>query len=231
MMKSIHSFAHVCNESLIHWLMYVMNSCALLSHMCPYSVLHGGYTWVVIKWLTIGLLISGKKYIFMCLRQLWDERSQRQLRFCWCPLWTLQASLVSESAFILFVIIHQPAEHKWGLWVAPRISGCSQSVYAPKSWPIFGSVHLDEVAAMGYIACKHRVRGEKPGKEGPWEYTQFCARKGSHQLHAYNPPTETPIQTPHLESTDPKWWSSAHLSDLTPYSTLQHPQLQCPGLL
>ena len=70
-------------------------------------------------------------------------------RFCRSSLWTLLGSLVSESALILFVIIYQLAEPKWGLQVAPRISGLSQSVSSPKSWPIFNSVYLDEGAAVG----------------------------------------------------------------------------------
>ena len=70
-------------------------------------------------------------------------------RFCRSSLWTLLESLVSESALIVFVIIYQLAERKWGLQVAPRISGLLQSVSSPKSWPIFSSVYLDEVAVVG----------------------------------------------------------------------------------
>ena len=136
-------------------------------------------------------------------------------RFCRSSLWTLLGSLVSESALILFVIIYQLAEPKWGLQVAPRINGHSQSVSSPKSWPIFNSVYLDEVAAVGGYCLYALDQRWETWKEGlPWICTVLWkwSVMVPWQFHGFSDPNSNPD----LGSTDPIWRSPAHFSNLTP---------------
>ena len=125
-----------------------------------------------------------------------------------------EPSFVSESALILFVI-YQLAEPKWGLQVAPRISGLPQAVSSPKSWPIFNSVYLDEVAAVGVHCLEALDQRWKTWKEGLlWICPVLCkwSVMVPWQFHGFSDPNSNP----HLGSTDPMWRSPAHFSNLTP---------------